>query len=90
MFEREARAFTCMVRDPSLRRAERFAKLVGNAPDTSQESLRLRTRKASPAKMAEVHVYFFSALVLSCCLQILAGYLKRALLYGSSTPRHVS
>ena len=27
----------------------------------------------SAGKMADLHVYFISALVLSCCIQILAG-----------------
>lgn len=30
-------------------------------------------------KMADLHVYFISALVLSCCLQILAGYVRLTL-----------
>lgn len=38
-------------------------------------------KKKFAGKMAEFHVYLISALVLSCCLQILAGYEKLTLLY---------
>ena len=37
-------------------------------------------KKKVAGKMAEFHVYFISALVLSCCLQILAGYGRLAAL----------
>lgn len=45
----------------------------------SQNPLASFLPKTIAGKMAEFHVYFLSLLVLSCCLQILAGYGIRCL-----------
>ena len=62
--------------------ADRDKQSRGIVPAThsiSQNPLASFLPKKIAGKMAEFHVYFLSLLVLSCCLQILAGYGIRCL-----------